>query len=114
MGFLGTVLYFVIILAIMFGVMILGRKYLFSKVRINKFIPLGISVTLMVFQLFMPAILGSVNVILSFVLTIVTLFFFIWFLDIQTTGGPRKKEKEIKIVPKAKPNRVKHLNKDKK
>ena len=37
-------------------------------------------------------------------------------MDIQTTGGPKKKEKKIEIRPKAKPNRVKHLNniKDKK
>ena len=35
-----------------------------------------------------------------------------WFLEIQATGGPKKKDKEIVIRPKAKPNRVKHLNKD--
>ena len=47
-NFLSTLLYFVIIFAIMFGVMILGRKFVFSKVRINKFIPLGISIALLI------------------------------------------------------------------
>ena len=41
-NFLGTLLYFLVLLAIVFGVMFLGRKYVFSKVRINKYIPLGI------------------------------------------------------------------------
>lgn len=31
-------------------------------------------------------------------------------MDIVTTGGPKQKEKKIEIRPKAKPNRVKHLN----
>ena len=59
----------------------------------------------------MPMILGG-NVMwwLSFALTILTVTFFLWFMDIQTTGGPKKKEKKIEIRPKAKPNRVKHLN----
>ena len=35
-NFLGTLLYFLVLLAIVFGVMFLGRKYVFSKVRINK------------------------------------------------------------------------------
>ena len=90
-NFLGTLLYFLVLLAIVFGVMFLGRKYVFSKVRINKYIPLGIAIVL-------------------FILTILTVTFFLWFMDIVTTGGPKQKEKKIEIRPKAKPNRVKHLN----
>ena len=112
-NFLFTIIYFVIILAIMFGIMILCRKYIFSKVKINKYIPLGIAIAFFVLQLFMPTILGRNIWWVSFILMIITLTFFLWFLDIQTTGGPKKKEKEIKIVPKAKPNRVKHLNNNK-
>ena len=89
-NFLGTLLYFLVLLAIVFGVMFLGRKYVFSKVRINKYIPLGIAIVLF--------------------LTILTVTFFLWFMDIVTTGGPKQKEKKIEIRPKAKPNRVKHLN----
>ena len=110
-NFLSTLLYFVILLAIVFGVMFLGRKYVFSKVRINKFIPLSIAIALLVLQIFIPMFL-DVNAMrwVSLVLTILTVTFFLWFMDIQTTGGPKKKEKKIEIRPKAKPNRVKHLN----
>lgn len=110
-NFLSTLLYFVVLLAIVFGIMFLGRKYVFSKVRINKFIPLGISIVLFVLQMFMPMILGGRSILwVSFLLTILTVTFFLWFMDIQATGGPKKKEKKIEIRPKAKPNRLKHLN----
>ena len=109
MGILFTILYFVILLAITFGILFLGRKYVFSKVRINKFVPLGISIVLFLVQLFLPKIMPEQNMVVSMVLTIVTVTFFLWFLEIQTTGGPKKKEKQIEIRPKAKPNRVKHL-----
>ena len=109
-NFLGTLLYFLVLLAIVFGVMFLGRKYVFSKVRINKYIPLGIAIVLFILQIFMPAILGKNIVWVSFLLTILTVTFFFWFMDIVTTGGPKQKEKKIEIRPKAKPNRVKHLN----
>lgn len=109
-NFLGTLLYFLALLAIVFGVMFLGRKYVFSKVRINKYIPLGIAIVLFILQIFMPAILGKNIVWVSFLLTILTVTFFLWFMDIVTTGGPKQKEKKIEIRPKAKPNRVKHLN----
>ncbi|WP_154820626.1 hypothetical protein [Clostridium saudiense] len=109
-NFLGTLLYFLVLLAIVFGVMFLGRKYVFSKVRINKYIPLGIAIVLFILRIFMPAILGKNIVWVSFLLTILTVTFFLWFMDIVTTGGPKQKEKKIEIRPKAKPNRVKHLN----
>lgn len=107
-NFLSMLLYFVVMLALIFGVMILGRKYVFSKVRINKFIPLGIAIALFILQIVIPMILGKNILWVSFILTVT---FFLWFMDIQTTGGPKKKEKKIEIRPKAKPNRVKHLNK---
>lgn len=47
-SFLSTLLYFIVLLAIVFGVMFLGRKYVFSKVRINKYIPLGISIVTLI------------------------------------------------------------------
>lgn len=109
MNILFTILYFVALLAITFGILFLGRKYVFSRVRINKFIPLGISIALFVLQLFLPKIMPEQNFWITMVITIVTVTFFLWFLEIQTTGGPKKKEKQIEIRPKAKPNRVKHL-----
>lgn len=109
MQILFTILYFVVLLAITFGILILGRKYVFSKVRINKWIPLGISIVLFIVQLFLPRFIAEPNMALTMTLTIVTVTFFLWFMEIQTTGGPKKKEKQIEIRPKAKPNRVKHI-----
>ena len=113
MNFVFTILYFILLLAITFGILFLGRKYVFSKVRINKYIPLAISIALFILQMFLPKIMPETNMIISMIITIVTVTFFMWFLDIVTTGGPKKKEKQIEIIPKAKPNRVKHLNNQK-
>ena len=89
-NFLSTLLYFIVLLAIVFGIMFLGRKYVFSKVRINKYIPLGIAIVTFILQLFMPVILGKSIFWVSFLLTILTVTFFLWFMDIQATGGPKK------------------------
>ena len=95
-NFLSTLLYFIVLLAIVFGIMFLGSKYVFSKVRINKFIPLGISIALFVLQIFLPMFLQpSIMTWVSLILTILIVTFFLWFMDIQTTGGPKKKEKKI-------------------
>lgn len=109
MEFLKMILYFVGLLAITFGILVLGRKYVFSKVKVNKYILLGISIVLFVLQIFLPAILGKNVLWLSMLLTIITVIFFLWFMDVVSTGGPKRKEKQIQIRPKAKPNRVKHL-----
>ena len=55
-NFLSTLLYCVVLLAIVFGIMFLGRKYVFSKVKINKYIPLGIAIVLFILQMFMVMI----------------------------------------------------------
>ena len=112
-NFLGTLLYFLVLLVAVFGIMYFGNKYVFSKVRINKYIPLGIAIALFILQIFMPVILGKNIMWVTFILTILTMTFFLWFMYIVTTGGPKKKEKKIEIRPKAKPNRVKHLNNSK-
>ena len=112
-NFLGTLLYFLVLLVAVFGIMYFGNKYVFSKVRINKYIPLGIAIALFILQIFMPVILGKNIMWVTFILTILTFTFFLWFMDFVTTGGPKKKEKKIEIRPKAKPNRVKHLNNSK-
>ena len=109
-SFLSTLLYFIVLLVIVIGIMFLVRKYVFSKVRINKYIPLGIAIVTLILQFVIPVIMRKDVFWVSFLLTILTVTFFLWFMDIQATGGPKKKEKQIEIRPKAKPNRVKHLN----
>lgn len=112
-NFLVALLYMVIMVVVILAIMFLGRKFIFSKVRINKYIPLGIAVVAFLAQLIIS--LSGVNMMwLTMLLSIIAVTFFLWFMDIVTTGGPKKKEKEIVIRPKAKPNRVKHLNKNNK
>ena len=110
MGIIFMIAYFVIIIALMMLLFTLGKKYVFSKVRINKWIPLAIAIVLFVSQLFVR----KDNLWLNAAFTLVVVWFFMWFIDIQSTGGPKKKEKKIEIRPKAKPNRVKHMQNQKK
>ena len=111
---MGNILFYIVYIAILILLMVLsftfGRKYVYSKVRVNKWIPLGIAVVLFLIQM----ALRSSNVWVTMVFTIVILWFFMWFMDIHNTGGPKQKEKKIEIRPKAKPNRVKHMQNQKK
>ncbi|MDZ5034670.1 hypothetical protein [Clostridium perfringens] len=112
MGIFLSIVYFAVLIGLMIVLFTLGRKYVFSKVRINKWIPLAISLVLFALQFFIKT--ANINMWLNILLTLVIVWFFLWFMDIQTTGGPKKKEKKIEIRPKAKPNRVKHMqNQDK-
>lgn len=104
-------MYNILYSAIMIGLTILifwgGTKFIFPKVKINKWILLGIAVVLLGSQFFMKI----ENQWVTMALTLVIITLFLWFIDIQTTGGPKVPEKKIVIRPKAKPNRVKHLKK---
>ena len=105
-----TIAYFAITIGLMILLFTFCRKYVFSKVRINKWIPLAISLVLFAVQGF----LKIDNTWVTMALTLVIVWFFMWFIDIQSTGGPKKQEKKIEIRPKAKPNRVKHIQNQKK
>lgn len=110
MNILWTVLYLLAAVAITLGLAAVGRKYVFTKIRINKWIVLGIAVILFIAQVF----LGNKTMLNQFLFMIPTLWFFLWFMELQTGVAIKEKEKKIVIRPKAKPNRAKHLNKDKK
>lgn len=108
MSILTTILTFVILLVVTVGILFLGKKYVFPKVRVNKFVPLAVAIILLLLQ-FTGRVTGTWIGLISTPLIIVAFF---WFLDIQQTGGPKAKEKTIKMKPKAKPNRVKNMKKD--
>lgn len=110
MQILITIAYIAVTIGLMILLFTLGRKYVFSRVRINKWIPLAISLVLFLAQFFIK----SNNMWINMALSLVIVWFFLWFFDIQSTGGPKKKEKKIEIRPKAKPNRVKHMQNQKK
>jgi len=103
MGLVTTILSFLLMLAIIIAVYLLSKRYIFSKVRINKWIPLSIAIVLFLIQI----LLGATNRYITTVVSVFAVSFFLWFMDITQTGGPKKKEKQIIIKPKAKPNRVK-------
>ncbi|WP_243109697.1 hypothetical protein [Clostridium sartagoforme] len=109
MNVLSTIAYFAITIGLMILLFTFGRKYVFSRVRINKWIPLAISLVLFAVQIFVKID----NTWVTMGLTLVVVWFFMWFIDIQSTGGPKKQEKKIEIRPKAKPNRVKHIKNQK-
>ncbi|MGN0145235.1 MAG: hypothetical protein ACI398_09635 [Clostridium sp.] len=109
MSILSTILFYAVMLVVILALYAACRLYVFTKVRINKWIPLSISVILFCIQLFIKGINGYLNA----AITIATVLFLLWFIEIQQTGGPKKKEKPIVIKPKAKPNRVKNMKKDK-
>lgn len=104
MNILLGIFYFVIMAIVLVGVLALCKKFVFSKIHINKFIPLVIGVAIFIYQLFFKQENGFVN----FGITMVIVVLIAWFWDINQTGGPKKvNEKKIVIKSKAKPNRVK-------
>ena len=103
MDLLITIGSFILLFAVIVVAYVLAKKYIFGKVRIIKWIPLSISIVLFAAQIF----LGQTNKYLSSGLSVFAVLFFLWFMDIMQTGGPKKRDKQIIIKPKAKPNRVK-------
>lgn len=99
-----SILYFVLFAAVLIGTLTFLKKFVFSKVRINKYIPLGIAGALFVYQMFFK----PDNNFLNIGMTVVIVLFGFWFWDINQTGGPKiNNQKKIVLKPKAKPNRVK-------
>lgn len=100
------ILYIIIMIAVIIGIYVLCKKFIFPKIRINKFIPLAVAIVLFIIQM-----LGVIkNQWISLGMTVVIVVAFLWFMDIHQTGGP-KIEKKIVIKSKAKPNRAKNLKK---
>lgn len=103
MNILMTILIFLVTLLIIGAAFLICRKYIFSRLHINKWIPLSIAIALFIIQMFVD----KTNIYLTSGLSIVTVLFFLWFMHITQTRGPKNKGKQIVIKPKAKPNRVK-------
>lgn len=103
-----TIGYFIAMVAAIVGIVMLLKKFIFSKIVINKYIPLTISIIFLLLQFFFK----TQNIIVSSALTIIAVAFFAWFWDINSSGGNKiQKEKKIVIKSKPKPNRAKHRNK---
>lgn len=88
--------------------------YVLSKLNVNKWVVLVIG--LLVF--FVPPILAAIfkltynPKIFIPIQSIILVVLFLWFFDLISNKRNNKKQKDIKIKPKAKPNRVKNMNKE--
>jgi len=97
---------FAIVIIILYNV---ARKYLLSKVKVNKWVILIAAILVFVLGGFLPQKNRFLNYIPSGVFVVLLL----WFLDLQGWGAARYKKKltkknQVVIKPKAKPNRVKN------
>lgn len=118
----GIILLFSVIVFIMYQGL---KKFVFDKIKINKWIVLAIGLVLFMLP---PLFFPQMPIIVSnFVLPGGFVIFFLWFLDLSgfmkkveskpetvpynNLNKRKKKKDDIQIRPKAKPNRVKNNNK---
>ena len=109
MGILVFILQIILLAVVIFGGFSVLSRYVFNKVKVNKWIILAAAIIIFLIPMFIP-----MNQWIMLIISAVATILFLWFLDILRNGYPKlKKEKKVVIKPKAKPNRVKH-NKDSK
>ncbi|WP_139904639.1 hypothetical protein [Clostridium thermarum] len=80
------------------------KIFVLDKLNINKWLIFALGVLLIMLSSYC---MGKVPQILSFVLISISVIPFLWFFNVISTDKVEKK-KQIKIKPKAKPNRVKN------
>lgn len=119
--FLGIILLFSIVVL---GIYTLLKKFVFDKIKINKWIVLVIA---FIGFIALPLVFPTLPVIVTnYVIPGISAVLFLWFLDLcgfmnraqnkaaQTTyNKPKSKKNDIVIKPKAKPNRVKNNSNNK-
>ena len=86
--------------------------YVLSKYKPNKWIIFALSVAVLVGPNAMKP--GSNNTILQLITSAVFAILFLWFIELFKNDKyeMKNKEKDIKIRPKAKPNRIKNNKKN--
>ncbi|MCT8977979.1 hypothetical protein N4T77_15395 [Clostridium sp. CX1] len=107
------ILFFVVIFLVVYNQL---KIHLLSKLRPNKWLILALAII----SFFLPTMIASYynynlnGTVWQYVQSAVFIVFFLWFVDLRSgaiynTGNRRanNKQKDIKIKPKAKPNRVK-------
>ncbi|MGL4990207.1 MAG: hypothetical protein ACRC57_03415 [Sarcina sp.] len=96
---------------LIFGAYMLLSRYVFYKIRVNKWVLLAISIIIFIISFIVPGTGTTIDVVKMGLSGIAAIIFF-WFFDVNKDGNPRfrKKKKDIVIKAKAKPNRVKNKN----
>ena len=104
MGIFVLILQIILLAVVIFGGFSLLSRFVFNRVKINKWIILVAAIIIFLIPMFIP-----MNQWIMLAISAVATILFLWFLDILRNGYPKlKKEKKVVIKPKAKPNRVKN------
>ncbi|CAM2944012.1 hypothetical protein HAHI6034_09165 [Hathewaya histolytica] len=116
MALLSTLLF----AAIGFVIFAFLREFVFSKVKVNKWIILSITILIVVLTSYFGV--SGKSILGRYILPTIYVIFFLWFLDtsglfnaVESKGKTYEQNKNRKkdvIRPKAKPNRVKNTNKN--
>ena len=109
------ILYFILMFVLLLGGLLACKKYIFPKIKMNKYVALLICAVIIIIQFtvkpysYIPN--EKVAMVANTLITIIAVLFFAWFLEINSGVSYKKQEKKIVMKPKAKPNRVKNKNK---
>jgi hypothetical protein len=107
------ILVFTVVILVVYNLL---KVYLLSKIKVKKWIVLTAGLVVFIIPVFITGIMKiKLNAaVLNYVQMPLFVFFFLWYMDLSGIGASRgmksNKKDDIKIKPKAKPNRVKHLN----
>lgn len=104
---IGLVLLFAIVVLAIFNLL---KIFVLSKINISKWIVLGIAIVVFL----LPIVLRMQSTIASTLSSGLFVILLLWFMEIHQGTAKKKQETKVTIRPKAKPNRVKNMNKDKK
>lgn len=101
-----------VLIAAVVGVILynLLNVYLLRKININKWIVLGVAILVFFLPIALSKFEFSPNV-MSIVQSMLFVILLLWFFDLNSKRAI-KREKEIKIKTKAKPNKLKTMPKD--
>lgn len=107
------VLVFSVVILVVFNLL---KIYVLSKIKVNKWIILIAGVIVFILPIFVTAVMGIKlsPIILNYIQMPLFVILFLWYMDVIGIGTTRNinrnRKDDIKIKPKAKPNRVKHLH----
>jgi hypothetical protein len=102
------VLFLILFAIIVLAVFNLLKIFVLSKLKVNKWIVLALAIIAFI----LPIVLRIQGNIATPVFSGLFVILLLWFIDLQQGRIKKKDEKKVNIRPKAKPNRVKHMNKD--
>lgn len=90
----------------------LARKYVLSKIKVNKWVVLSIAVLVFLSPILLSGVIPNTG-IWTFVPSGIFVILLLWFMDLSGWGAAKyrknlEKKNDVVIKPKAKPNRVKN------